>query len=761
MGTKIDVKHSNIAGVVPTTSSINLTEVAINTYDGRVFIKKDNGVQSIVELGGSPGGSNTQIQYNNNGSFGGSSTFTFNSGSNTLTLTGSLRITGSTTQTGNNTLIGNTLLSGSIIISGSQGPGALTSSVQIYGDIRQSGYHRFDPVTTNIDTSISASYIYVSGSTNDLYFSQNGSGYNNVTRLRWLEGNLYTGLLHGGIISASIGGTTFTVASGSGIIVNLNTSTGSDPYPVVQFLTWPNLSASIASLSASYDQQFVAINSSAQIFAQGIPYNDGDYNTKIPIGIVIHQNHSTINAAQTFPGVAYGWKQRSFDFIKAFGPLKISGYTLRASSSLGLLLDGGISWVDGRNYAVDPNNPSYITEATGIATSKIYYYYQSGSEWNYLTNNGAGYANVTASLYSNSGSLTALSTNNKWSIQRVYYFPNSATKAFYVYFGNAQYDNYADALTGISNEGFLEAPNTAANAIFVGYMLLQKTANFTTTPGPTGTWEFRSAGLFRGVSDGSGGSGGGGGGGATSLAGLTDVNISGETNGQPLVYDTLSTKWINSNALTASLFGTASWANNAITASLSSTSSYVNTLRQNVILSGSLTLISGSSTENLIIVKDSTVPSTFITITPDSIGLNAGGYLTAIQNPLNANSNGTVRLPAGGGSDTLVISINGEYADDNGAVTLTTIPTASYVNPLKQNVIITGSLTVSGSSTFTNIGPAIFSGSVTSTSGFTGSLQGTSSFATTASFALTAAGGTGGISQGKVVAIVTGYSNLF
>lgn len=48
---------------------------------------------------------------------------------------------------------------------------------------------------------------------------------------------------------------------------------------------------------------------------------------------------------------------------------------------------------------------------------------------------------------------------------------------------------------------------------------------------------------------------------------------------------------------------------------------------------------------------------------------------------------------------------------------------------------ITGSLTISGSSTFTNIGPAIFSGSVTSTGGFTGSLQGT---AATASYVVTA-----------------------
>ena len=54
------------------------------------------------------------------------------------------------------------------------------------------------------------------------------------------------------------------------------------------------------------------------------------------------------------------------------------------------------------------------------------------------------------------------------------------------------------------------------------------------------------------------------------------------------------------------------------------------------------------------------------------------------------------------------------------------------------SVFVTGSLTVSGSSTFTNIGPAIFSGSVSSQGGFTGSLQGT------ASFALAVAGGGGG-----------------
>ena len=606
-----------MAGYSKNVISKIVVDNAVNAVNATNATNATNAITASYALNFKPGGPNTSIQFNRNGVVSGSNVFTFNSASNsmtltgsmvttgsnlligTTTLTGSLNITGSTTQVGNNTLLGNTLLSGSITISGSQGPGSPTASVQIYGDIRQSGYHRFDPVNTNIDTTTSASYIYVSGSTNDLYFSQNSKGYANTTRLRWLEGNLYTGLLNGGIITATLGTNTYQVGSGSGIIVNLNAAYNDNPYPTIQYLNWGDLSANIAPISASFDQQFVAVSSSggtAVIKAQGIPYTDGDYNAFIPIGIVIHQNHSTINAVQTFPGVAYGWKQRSFDFIKAFGPLKISGYTLAqsGSSTRGLVLSGGTAFVDGRNYIVDPNNPSYIVEASGIVTSKIYRYYQSGSNyatnWGYDTNGGVGYTNIDPTQYSNAGTLTALTNNNKWSIQRVYYFPNSATKAFYIYYGNAQYDTKADAIAALTTEIFNEAPNTAANAIFVGYMILQKIADFTSA----GTYEFREAGLFR--TSGAGG-GGAGGGGTTTLAGLTDVSITSPTYGDLLMYDTtvwnntktLSGSYIlsgslrvnNGGSITGSLFGTASWAQSssqALTASYivtAQTASYV------------------------------------------------------------------------------------------------------------------------------------------------------------------------------------------
>jgi hypothetical protein len=425
----------------------------------------------------------------------------------TLQLTGSLNVSGSTTQIGNNTLYGTTTLSGSIIISGSTTVPA-TPTIKVYGDTETNGVIKFVPVVKNIDNSISASYIYVSGSTQDLYFSQNGAGFSNVTRLRWIEGNLYSGLLSGGVISASLGTNIYYISSGSGIIVNLNATTASrDPYPTIQYLQWNTLSKTIDALSASFDQQFVAINSSNVIEAQGVPYTDGDFNTKIPIGVVIHQNHTNINAFQTFPSIGYGWKQRTYDFIKAFGPLKISGYTLAPSgSSTGsLVLGGGTAWVDGRNYTIDPNNPSYISEPAGLTVSKIYRYYQSGSganNWVYDTNGGVGYITIDPSKYSNNGTLANVA-NNRWSIQRVYYFPNSATKAFYVYYGNAIYTSQALALAAVDTELFTEAPNTAANAIYVGYMILRGNAVFT----DAASFTIYQAGLFRG--SGAGGSSGG------------------------------------------------------------------------------------------------------------------------------------------------------------------------------------------------------------------------------------------------------------
>lgn len=49
----VKLKRSATQGAAPSTSDLALGEVAINTYDGKMYIKKNDGSDSIVEIGSS------------------------------------------------------------------------------------------------------------------------------------------------------------------------------------------------------------------------------------------------------------------------------------------------------------------------------------------------------------------------------------------------------------------------------------------------------------------------------------------------------------------------------------------------------------------------------------------------------------------------------------------------------------------------------------------------------------------------------------
>jgi len=57
MANLIKLKRSAVAGKAPATTDLELGELALNTYDGKLYTKKDNGTASIVELSGGGGSS--------------------------------------------------------------------------------------------------------------------------------------------------------------------------------------------------------------------------------------------------------------------------------------------------------------------------------------------------------------------------------------------------------------------------------------------------------------------------------------------------------------------------------------------------------------------------------------------------------------------------------------------------------------------------------------------------------------------------------
>jgi hypothetical protein len=385
------------------------------------------------------------------------------------------------------------------------------SQAYISNNLTVEDYLQLLPVNnTPIPTNQTASYIYTSGSTNDLYFTQYdpASSYNNTTRLRWLESGLESGLLSGGRLSTVNGTTTFSIASGSGIVATPNASLTSDPYPTIKYVQWSNfVSQSLPSITTT-QITYIAINSSGSIVRSSSPFTDGDYANYIVLGRILHQTGSVTNGAVTAPVVAYGSVQNKVDFFRAFGPLKLSGHTLAASgSTLGLTKTAGNSFAIGRNYTVDPNMPNYVsaTTDTALTVSKIYREHVSGSTLVLDTGvANAGYTDIdpTQRLVTSTGLLTSVPAG-KYTLQRVFWFPNSVNKALHVYYGNTQYNSLDEAQAGINSEDFVEDRYTSTEAIFVAYICVKSNASNLSDAAEA---RIIQAGFARGVGGGAGGS---------------------------------------------------------------------------------------------------------------------------------------------------------------------------------------------------------------------------------------------------------------
>jgi hypothetical protein len=394
------------------------------------------------------------------------------------------------------------------------------SNFQVENDLYVSGgltvgkYVQLLPVSGNtIPTNQTASYIYTSGSTNDLYFTQYqpGTNFTNTTRLRWLESTLSTGLLHGGVLSTVNGTTTFSLTSGSGLIVTYNASIDSDPYPTIQLVNWPAyVSQSLNYVTAS-QISYISVDQDGEILQSPTPPTFAQYKDRIVIGRILHQSGSVANGATNTPPTAYGLATSAADFIRAIGPLKINGHFLAASgSTLGLTKTAGDAYVEGRNYAGNPNIPNIILAADdpSVTISKIYRVRISGSQPVIDTGvAGAGYTAVDPTKYQDANGNLQTVGNFNFSVQRVFWFPKAVNRALFVYYGQALYSNLDDAIAGISTENFTEGENTKGSAILVGFLVMRgNISNFNTT----NTARIYQASTFRGGGGGGSGTSGGG-----------------------------------------------------------------------------------------------------------------------------------------------------------------------------------------------------------------------------------------------------------
>ena len=226
------------------------------------------------DLGGNPGGSNTQVQFNDAGEFGGNSNFTFNKSTSVLTVTGNIA--------GTNVNAGNLLTANYV-------SGTLTTSAQ--------------PNITSVGTLTG---LVVGNNTANVTFNSSGNGTITAT------GNISAANFIGNVVG-NISGNIVIPGSNTGVVFNddgnANTSTAFTFNKSSNLVTASgNISAGNLTtggvVSATGNVTGANVIANSYVFAPAIVQNASTYDTRIELssGAGIIQANAGGNATQFLPG---------------------------------------------------------------------------------------------------------------------------------------------------------------------------------------------------------------------------------------------------------------------------------------------------------------------------------------------------------------------------------------------------------------------------------------------------------------------------
>lgn len=374
----------------------------------------------------------------------------------------------------------------------------------------------------------------------------------------------FTGLVSGGLITInSPASWSYTISSGSGYVIDNYT----DPLnPLYTYVTWPTTTKTPSAFSsvgavASYPRTNIAISASGQIIEQSSEWTPQDYRKYIILGRIAHVGTTYIQRTLSLPLTTYNRGFHWFDLANAIGVINIEGNIFYPSgSSMSIGKTSGKTYRVGTNYKNDTKYPDITTDPSSLPTSFAYRY-----------RSGSGFAEeplttiITGSKYDDGTGILATPNPNKFTVQRIYYF--GATNTTRIQFGQNVYNSLAEAAAAFASEDYVGDPNLENDSALRAYLIV---GTSTTDLSDAAQAQFVTVGKFSSAVG-----GGGGGGGAANLSELKDVTLSGLFANQFLQYN--GSKWVN-GYITASIFGTSSWANNSISSSFATTSSAATSL---------------------------------------------------------------------------------------------------------------------------------------------------------------------------------------
>jgi len=292
--------------------------------------------------------------------------------------------------------------------------------------------------------------------------------------LAWLGGADSTGILTGGEVTINVDPTKFDVAAGTGLIIDWQ----SPAAPVRKYISWNGFIAeSIPVLAAQFTSIYIDANRDLQKESGVVPVGN-DFRSRIYLQSLVHQSGIQIDSVSSGSNPAYEVAAALYDYVRFLGPLNKGNCFISNGANLTFDKEAGQTALPFINRANDPQNPTIQTDASISPVSNFSYNYRDGaSGFNFVFPSST----IDPNYWDDGTGVLNTVTNNRFTIQRLYWFAQSGTVT--VTYGQAEYQTAEDARAAILTEGPSIDPLVSGNASFTAALVVQEGATDLSDPG--------------------------------------------------------------------------------------------------------------------------------------------------------------------------------------------------------------------------------------------------------------------------------------
>jgi hypothetical protein len=282
-----------------------------------------------------------------------------------------------------------------------------------------------------------------------------------------------TGILTGGVVTVNVNPALFDVSAGTGLIIDWTGPAA----PQRKFISWDAL---VAQTVPSLASQFTALYFDATgtlVKDSGVVPDGADFRLRIYLQSIVHQSGVQIDSVSSGSNPAYEVAAALYDYVRFLGPLNKGNCFAPNGTNLTFDKDAGQTALPFINRSNDPQNPTVQTDSAITGVSNFSYNYRNGAGgFTFVFPSNA----IDPSFYDDgTGTLNAV-TNNRFTIQRFYWFPQSSGVT--VTYGQAEYQTIADAKAAIQIEEPAIDPIVANNGSFTAALIVQEGATDLSDP---------------------------------------------------------------------------------------------------------------------------------------------------------------------------------------------------------------------------------------------------------------------------------------